>query len=160
MSRTVLRTILLTTAVVAGLLAAPAANASTTRCTDWQPKEFATPGYNTNVEIRLCVEGYTSAHSGYAETRWWDGGDYYKKFDNFDVRIRVERYDADYDSTACSYESSINLFDSNYRICDDGLWVGSGPSGGWSVDGYVAYNLDGDGEGGKTWSLHGTPLVD
>jgi len=157
-SRSVFRTALLAATVVVGFLAAPAANASTTQCTDWQHKEFATPGYNTDVEIRLCVEAYSSAHSGYAETRWWDGGTYYKKFDNFDVRIRVERYDADYDSVGCSYESSINLYDSDYRVCD-GLWVGSGSSGGWSVDGYVAYNLDGDGKGGMTWSLHGTPLV-
>lgn len=31
--------------------------------------------------------------------------------------------------------------------------------GGRSADGYVAYNLDADGEGGKTWSLHGSPPI-
>lgn len=31
--------------------------------------------------------------------------------------------------------------------------------GGWTADGYVAYNLDDDGEGGKTWSLRGSPQI-
>jgi len=141
----------------AGMALAPPAHAAGWTCGSWQHKEFATSGFNTDVDIRFCVKRYTTAHAGFAEIKWRDGAGV-KKFDNFDVRIRLERYDSDYDSTACSYESAINLYESNERECS-GLYSSSSRSGGWSVDGYVAYDYDADGEGGKTWSLRGTALI-
>lgn len=149
--------------VVAGGMATAAkpAEAAGWTCSSWQHKEFPTSGYNTDVDIRFCVKRYTVAHSGYAEVKWRDGGDWTKKFDNFDVKLRLERYDKDYDHATCSLESQINLYESKTGACAIGHYVesDSAKTGGWSVDGYVAYDLDADGKGGKTWSLKGTPLI-
>jgi hypothetical protein len=144
--------------MVLTVLLSPPANAATWTCGSWQDKSFSTSGYNTDVEIRLCITRYTTAHQGFAQIRWTDGGEWVKKFDNFDVRIRLERWDADYDKVSCSFESDINLYESDSDECGY-VYSSSSRSGGWSVDGYVAFDLDADGEGGYKWSLHGSPLI-
>lgn len=144
--------------MVLGTVMSPPAHAATWTCGAWQDRSFSTSGYNTDVEIRLCITKYTTAHQGFAQIRWTDGGDWVKKFDNFDVRIRLERWDADYDKVSCSFESDINLYETGEDECWD-VYSSSSRSGGWSVDGYVAYDLDADGEGGSTWSLRGSPLI-
>lgn len=66
-------------------------------------------GFNTDVDIKLCVTKYsgnTPEHGAYAYIKWRDGGAT-RKFDNFDVRIRLERHDADYARGACDYTSDI-----------------------------------------------------
>ena len=35
----------------------------------------------------------------------------------------------------------------------------SGLDGGWTADGYIKYDITDDGEGPKTWSLHGSPRI-
>lgn len=145
-------------AIGGGATLAPSpALAVTYTCTGWQNKEFATSGFNTDVSIRLCVSAGTSSHRGYADIQWSDGGGV-KKFDNFDVNIRLERYDADHDTKSCGYESAINLYDTGAERCYEVVSY-STASGGWSVDGSVAYDYDADGAGGMTWSLTGTPLI-
>lgn len=149
--------------VVAGGMATAAkpAEAAGWTCSAWQHKEFATSGFNTDVDIRFCIKRYTHLHTGHAEVKWRDGGGV-KKFDNFDVKVRLERYDKDYDHATCSLESSINLHESKSGECVSvyhDVESNSKKKGGWSVDGYVAYDYDADGEGGKTWSLKGTPLI-
>ncbi len=144
----------------AALTAAPAQAAPET-CTGWQHKEFPTSGYNTDVYLKLCVTKYGGnipEHGAYAYTRWRDGGGT-RKFDNFDVRVRLERHNTDYARGTCDYTSEINADSSGGpKRCFGGADT-SPRDGGWTADGYVAYNLDDDGEGGKTWSLHGSPQI-
>lgn len=157
---TALRTCAAGVVAAMGLIgpAATPARAGTTTCTDWQKKEFATSGFDTDVEVRLCVADLTTSHAGYADIKWTDGGDYVKKFDRFDLNLRLERHDATQDTISCKYASTINYHESYSDKCD-GLYVNNGVDGGWSVDGSVRYDYDADGEGAKTWSLHGTPVV-
>lgn len=143
------------------LTPAPAQAAAAEACTGWQHKEFPTSGFNTDVSVKLCVTKYsggTPEHGAYAYVKWSDGGGA-RKFDNFDVRIRLERHDADQAAGACDYTSEINGNSAGGpRYCFGAAHVSS-LDGGWTADGYVAYNLDADGEGGKTWSLHGSPQI-
>ena len=81
-----------------------------------------------------------------------------KKFDNFDLHVRLERYDADKDAVSCDYTSEINASSSGVGYCPGATSTSSG-YGSWSADGYVAFDYDADGEGGDTWSLKGSPLI-
>ncbi|MGH8867445.1 MAG: hypothetical protein ACRDYU_05555 [Actinomycetes bacterium] len=98
-----------------------------------------------------------SSHNAYARIQWEDGGGA-RKFDNFDVHVRVERYDVTKDAVSCDYTSEINASSTGMGYCPGATTTASG-TGYWSGDGYVAYDYDADGEGGKTWSLGGTPLI-
>lgn len=145
----------------AAMTAVPAQAAAREACTGWQHKEFPTSGFNTDVSIKLCVEKDTHGHHlAYADVKWRDGGGggINLKFDNFDVRYRLERYDADYADKACDLTSEIYWNSSGSDSCLP-AYSTSQRDGGWTADGYVAYNLDDDGKGGKKWSLHGSPQI-
>lgn len=142
------------------LMTAPARAAAET-CSGWQHKEFSTSGYDTDVYIKLCVQKYSGdiqEHGATAYTRWRDGGGT-RKFDNFDVRIRLERHNGNQGSGGCDYTGEINGNSSGGPSYCFGVAKVSSADGGWTADGYVAYDYDADGEGGKTWSLHGSPAI-
>lgn len=144
----------------AALTAAPTQAAPET-CTDWQDKEFSTSGLDTDVSIKLCVTKYGGnipEHGAYAYTKWGDGGGA-RKFDNFDVHVRLERNNTVYANGTCDYTGEVNADSSGGpKRCFGGADT-SPRAGGWTADGYVAYNLDADGEGGTTWSLRGSPQI-
>jgi hypothetical protein len=145
------------TAVVGATLLTAAPTQAADTCTTWQDREFSTPGYNTDVEVMLCVFKGGSSHNAYGRIRWEDGGGA-KKFDNFDLHVRLERYDADKDAVSCDYTSEINASSSGVGYCPGATSMSSG-YGSWSADGYVAFDYDADGQGGDTWSLKGSPLI-
>jgi len=118
---------------------------------------FSTPGCNTDVEIKLCVFKSGSSHSAYGHIRWEDGGGA-KKLDTFDLRVRLERHDATKDAVGCDYTSEINASSTGVGYSPGATSTSSG-YGSCSADGYLDFGYDADGEGRKTWSLQGSPLI-
>lgn len=143
----------------ATVLTATPAGADVERCTGWQDRSFSTSGFDTDVEIKLCVDDYYDAHHAISYIKWEDGGGV-RKFDNFDVHVRLERYDADYDKASCDWTYEINNnTSSGSRGCGFMGYSSSSANGGWTADGHVRFDLDADGKGGDTWSLHGSPMI-
>jgi|SRR3954451_11554068 hypothetical protein len=87
--------------------ASPAAAAGT--CSAYQPKEFATRGYDGDVKIRLCVRKSGGVHLAYAEGTWSDGGGAVANFEQFDIHVRIERNDAVKNQNTCSLSGDLNL---------------------------------------------------
>src|SRR5206468_4193275 len=95
----------LTTLGLMGGLTAPA-NATDTRCSSGNSKEFPTNGFNADVKITMCLYRNWSGPGGSDETKWaeahvsWgDSGS--GKFENFDVQVRIEQNDAVIKSGTC-----------------------------------------------------------
>jgi hypothetical protein len=126
-------------------------------CTDWQHKEFSTPGFDTDVSVYLCVAELEGKHLAWGVAKWLDGSGR-KKFDNFDVKVRLERYDADYDTHRCDFTSEINNTYEDSKLCGDAESTSTRNSG-WTADGVVYYDIDSDGRGGFTWNLQGTSKI-
>ncbi|MEV4004831.1 hypothetical protein [Actinomadura sp. NPDC049753] len=140
-----------------GYLAAPAM-AYTEKCTSNQDTTIGTPGTNVSVHIKLCIVDSGGYHQAVAYGTFSGGGGTTDKFDNFDLKVRVERYDSVYDTHTCDFTSLINNNSSSAISCG---WAVSGSSYnyGWSADGAVNYDINLDGLGGKTWNLTGTPTI-
>jgi hypothetical protein len=74
------------------------------------------------------------------------------------VQVRLERNDADYKTDVTNYANLTNLQESGSYYNQTGEY-NSSSTGGWTADGHVVWNVDLDGEGDHTWSLHGSPSI-
>ncbi|WP_216587201.1 nucleotidyltransferase domain-containing protein [Streptomyces brasiliscabiei] len=155
-------------AITSSLVLASPAHAAT-RCSAYQSHSFPTPASDTDVRLRLCV--YINPTSGYAYTTaegtWGDGGGHLQidKFENFDIFLRLERNQATYSGPGLARDltTEINFNDSGSFEDTIGPYVsntgGRLPSGNYTTDGYVKYNINNNGAGSTTWSLTGSPSV-
>ncbi|WP_125804071.1 hypothetical protein [Actinoplanes sp. ATCC 53533] len=148
--------------VTGGVLVGAAPAYADTSCTPKQKKSFATPGYNTDLEVQVCVANSGPHRSAHIQVGWQDGGssstDGDRKFDKLVLHYRLERNDRDYATGSCSIAGRVNTNRSGAWVCGT-TEVTSSLTGGWSGDGYVQYDLDRDGEGSSNWQLTGSPLV-
>ncbi|MFI2431938.1 hypothetical protein [Streptomyces sp. NPDC018693] len=146
-------------------LAATPAHAVDFACT-YQSKTFSTPGDNTFVEIDLCIRRVADGYEATADVDWFNGGtssvDGNRKFDRFEVQVRVEQRvdgsDVVKGSRTCDMQFSINTSPRYGQICSK--FVTHDRTAKWSADGKVVYDIDRDGEGAYTWQLTGSPLID
>jgi hypothetical protein len=137
------------------------------RCSDYNEYRFGTPATDTRVSIRLCVEIINGKGYATAEGSWRDGGSPFQidKFENFDISVRLERNQATYAGPGVVRDltTEINYNDSGtFKNTMGPIYSPSGgslPSGKWTTDGYVTYNINNDGEGSNTLSLPGSPSV-
>ncbi|WP_460066790.1 hypothetical protein [Streptomyces sp. YKOK-I1] len=137
-------------------------------CTLYQEKSFSTPGSDVKVWIKLCIEYYSEG--GYEATAYykWSGSggtdlDDNRKFDQFDIQVRVEQHDPDDGDIV----KAARVCDARYNINTTDSWSGSCPKWyshsralTWSADGTVTYDIDRDGKGAYTWELGGSPQID
>ncbi|MEU5973800.1 hypothetical protein [Streptomyces sp. NPDC047315] len=126
-------------------------------CSATQKKEFATSGYDTDVHLKLCVVPRTGGWLVSADGGWTDGGGV-RKFDNFDIQVRLERNDKDVLVSLCDITAEINRADSGRIQCQTKVHKTENQKG-LSADGKVLYDLDADGAGGYTWALTGSPRL-
>ncbi|MDO0913483.1 hypothetical protein QQM39_22340 [Streptomyces sp. DT2A-34] len=127
-------------------------------CGSEQHREFGTSGYNTDVYIQMCVTRERSNPDKFwasAEGYWIDGGGA-RKFDNFDIKVRLERNDSAILTATCDYTAEINGASSGTIQCKTGSHYTTSQTG-LSGDGWVNFDLDADGLGGDTWELTGSP---
>lgn len=131
-----------------------------TFCTDTQHREFPTSGYNTDVYVKICVQNGYDGDRQYrraiAQGYWQDGGGA-RKFDNFDVVIRLEHFQETFRTKTCDITSEINQHEALNLQCTTGKFYDNSNSGNWTGDGKINFNLDADGNGGSTWQLAGSP---
>lgn len=137
-------------------------------CTSYQDKTFPTPGSDVEVSIKLCIEHYSEG--GYEATAYykWSGSggtdlDDNRKFDRFDLQVRVEQHDPDIGdiiqaSRVCDVRYDINTSGDGSGFCPK--WYSHSRALTWSADGTVTYDIDRDGEGAYTWNLGGSPQID
>ncbi|SCL50572.1 hypothetical protein GA0070606_1656 [Micromonospora citrea] len=138
----------------AALVSATPAQAATS-CSAEQHKEMDTPGANVDVYIKLCFRSHYNDAMAYV--RWADAGGY--EFDNFDLHLRLERNDAVVGMDSFDLTDEINNWGASDSIELYGAPTSVTSGSGWSADGYVKYNIDGDGKGDFTWSLTGSPEI-
>lgn len=153
---------------VAGVatLASTPAFADDYACSGVHEKTFPTPGNDTRVEVKLCIDRGADGYQAYAYVEWWNGGDSNvnddRKFDRFDVQIRVEQHASGSEtvrgSRTCDSQYLINTTGTYGDDC--GKYVVSNRTGTWSADGKIVYDIDRDGNGAYTWDLHGSPQID
>lgn len=158
---------------LSGVMFSGTAHAVTSRCTDIQSRSFSTPGFDPDVNLQVCIqEGpasppetnyrtYTAVVTGSFKD---GGGGSTRKFDNFDLEIRLESRPiggtSDYvDSKAvCDETASLNGLDGGALYCKTGLkmHVNMGPL--LTGDATVRYDVDADGKGAlEPWDLTGSP---
>ncbi|MFJ1805092.1 MULTISPECIES: hypothetical protein [unclassified Streptomyces] len=132
----------------------------------YQDKTFPTPGDDTYVEIELCIQRVADGYEATADVSWFNGGtssvDGNRKFDQFDVQVRVEQYVSGSDdikgSRTCDIRYDVNSFPRSSDRCSK--FVTHNRTATWSADGKVVYDIDRDGEGNSTWNLTGSPRID
>lgn len=154
-------------AIAAPLTIAPPAHAAGPKCSAYQEKTFSTPGGNPTVKLRVCIR-ITPAGKGYiaVEGSWKGGGGPLEvdKFDAFEIRLFLERNQNTYsNNNAGDPTANINNNDSGEYEREIGPFSngtgGSLPSGKWTADGEVRYNINNDGESGYVWPLTGSPSI-
>jgi hypothetical protein len=160
-----------TTALTGTVVFATSPALAATKCSAQQSNEFDTNGFNVDIKISLCVKTVAEVngrHVAYAKGSWGDGGPDTRKFNMFNIHVRLERNNDTKATYVCDLTSSINLYESGtfgksgdshdiihrcWALSDSGL------DGGWTADGYIKYDITDDGEHAKTWSLHGSPGI-
>ncbi|MFF4395853.1 hypothetical protein [Streptomyces sp. NPDC001480] len=158
---------------MSGMLFAGTAHADDSRCSAWQSKTFSTSGFNTDVDLEVCIqEGPASPPS--ASMRKYTavvlgsfkdgGGGSTRKFDNFDLEIRLESRPqgggSDYvDSKAvCDVTALMNREDGSALNCKTSLDMSVNMRQLVTGDATVRYDLDADGKGPRDpWELTGSP---
>ncbi|WP_432092949.1 hypothetical protein [Streptomyces sp. bgisy100] len=123
------------------------------------------PNVAVGVSVNVCISK-TGGNPGtyYATTRTnWYGGFLIpgvKRFDEFSVHLRLEKNNGNKQTIVCDLTRDINTHkwsNGTARKCMQDGYVGS--AGGWSSDGYVVYDYDGDGKGDRKWQLKGSPAI-
>ncbi|MGF0174712.1 hypothetical protein ACQF36_30715 [Streptomyces sp. Marseille-Q5077] len=144
------------------------AHAATECGSSYNVRYFATPGENTSVSIRLCVQIIDGLGYRKVDGIWRDGSGSLEidKFDNFDIHLQLERNDAVYwgnNNIALDLTAEINGSESgSFSKTLGPSYSSTGgklPSGKWTTDGFVNFDINNDGEGGNNWSLTGSPSI-
>ncbi|MEV6301108.1 hypothetical protein AB0M02_16995 [Actinoplanes sp. NPDC051861] len=147
--------------VGAGVLVGSPALAENT-CSRSQRVEFETPGFDTVLRVRICIAHGSPTRGAYAHVDWIDGGDSVedgdRKFDALDIHYQLQAYGIAVAGGACGLAERVNRTESGTFTCPMATFK-SGRRGGWSADGYIAYNLDRDGAGVMRTELEGSPAV-
>lgn len=157
-TKTALGAVALTTAALVAGLGTPAQAAMTHQCHS-NEKSISLPGKpDASITIDLCVWRDGGSYQATADVSWgsWAGmpGN---AFDNFDVQVRLERYDKSKRTYTGDLTYYINAtWSDTFRLSTG--WVKGSPKG-WSADGTVFYDVNNDGRGGKKWDLHGSPQI-
>lgn len=154
--------------VVAALLGAGAGAAvgspalAYSTCSAPQEHEFDTPGFNTDLRVRLCIYHGSPTRGAYAQASWGNGGDNvadnHRKFDSLVIHYELQQFDRTVTAGSCDLATRVNSSESDQFLCET-AYRESSRKGGWSTDGYIVYNLDRDGEGVKRMDLTGSPVV-
>ncbi|MEJ3749228.1 hypothetical protein WEI85_38945 [Actinomycetes bacterium KLBMP 9797] len=149
------------TLAIVGVTALSAAPAQAATCKTSAEKQFDTVGSNVWIKVQLCVEKVaTNTHRAYAYVIW-EGDDLHfgYRFEKFDLKLRLERNDADMDVYTCHAADAINNKATSSKWCGYATSY-STADGGWTADGSVTYNINNDGDGDQApWSLPGTPKI-
>jgi hypothetical protein len=136
----------------------------TKRTKPWEQltvREFPTSGFNTDVELTLCI------HYDYSEKGYWasatghysDGGGL-RKFDRFDIRVGVQRNNRTVLANTDGYARVINATSSGpIQVWARYYRVPQSRKGTFTADARVIYDIDADGEGPKTWDMPGTKPI-
>ncbi|MQA08061.1 MAG: hypothetical protein GEU98_05805 [Pseudonocardiaceae bacterium] len=131
-------------------------------CSAEQRNSVPTPGFDTDFSVKVCVDGAGSdTKRAYIIVGWTDGGDSStdgdRKFDKLRIHQKLERNNTAYDSNSCSIAGKVNRNSSGAESCSSVTYTSSA-RGGWT-GGYLEYDIDRDGKGSFTWSLHGSPVI-
>lgn len=141
------------------------AHAAVTECSDWgrNEKTFSLPNKpDVTANAIVCIENNGADYYAAYITVYWDGGPvwlYGDRFDRFEVDVYRERnqvlkgavYDCDITGEINNLTESSDTCLQPFRHYDTG--------GRWTGDGWIVYNINGDGEGNKYWYLYGSPSV-
>lgn len=155
------------TAVVAGSLAlagaatvgvAPASAATECRT---NTRSLNLPGKpDVKLSVKLCVSGSGTYRTAMAYFSWsgnlgYIGG---TRLNMLWVSIRLERNDGEQSYDSSYYTGSVNAQYSG-SVSLGTTKSGTLPSGGWSADSTVQYDITDDGLSPTTWELTGSPLI-
>ncbi|NUK00565.1 hypothetical protein HRW18_13280 [Streptomyces lunaelactis] len=126
-------------------------------CANYQQKTFPTSGWNTTVSIEVCVQkDSTGVYRARALVHWVDGGS--GKFNNFDLHLRLEKYDVVQKGAVCDFTGEINGQSRGDGFPCETVW-GPGVAGQMTGDATVLYDLKDDGVGEFRWDLGGSPSM-
>ncbi|MFD4835856.1 hypothetical protein ACFWPV_39375, partial [Streptomyces uncialis] len=142
-------------APVLGLAPPAAAAVVVSQCSAEQRRELDTPGFNTDLNIHVCVErDSTGVYRSEVRFRWNESGP--NKFMYMKLHSRLEKYDVVVKGAVCDFT---NAMDSEYgnRECQT-VWA-SGTPGLMTADATLVYDIAGDSSGERTQDLHGSPAI-
>ncbi|WP_157751430.1 hypothetical protein [Actinoplanes derwentensis] len=132
-------------------------------CSEYQSIEFETPGYNTDLRVRLCLTHGSPTRGGYAQVSWENGGDNTsdgsRKFDELVIGYRLIAMNVAVTEGECDLAERVNQSETGLFLCP-AAYHRSTDRGAWGVDGTLDYNLDRDGAGSKRITLTPTPIVE
>jgi hypothetical protein len=156
--RTVGRIFLAFTTAFAGmlLLTSPAHAIDERQCSGTQHREFSTHGEDVDLYVDLCVWRTGSRYDAEATGEWFDGGGV-RKFDAFRLEVRLEKNDAAITYNSCNYVDAVNDREHSGYQCGTASHTGSG--NGWTADGTLLFDYDGDGNGEYFWDLKGSGAI-
>lgn len=123
-------------------------------------RSFSLPNQpDVDVLINLCIYRSTTYARASATIEWTGslgviGG---TRFNDFIVHTNIERYDVIKDSDVCNITTGINSYYNGTRGCYVERY--NVASGGWSADGHVIFDIEGDGTGNFRWDLYGSPVI-
>lgn len=155
----------------AGLLfAAPAQAQNTQRCHQGAPKVIKLPRQaDIRVTEQTCVIRFPvgtdrTKYKAWVYTTWRPAGGGVvrpKLFEDYNVQARLELNQRGADRVlgrrTCKIASIINRRASGTHTCQTNVEGNFGTAGGFTGDGTVVYDVDGDGKGNRSWPLHGSP---
>lgn len=132
-------------------------------CSEYQTIPFETPGFDTDLRVRLCLTHGSPTRGAYAQVSWDNGGDSavdeQRKFDELVIRYRLVSMNAVMAAGSCDLGEKVNLSESGLFMCP-ASYHRSTERGGWTVDGVIEFNIDRDGAGRKQITLTSTPIVE
>ncbi|HWS31482.1 MAG TPA: hypothetical protein VN408_01925 [Actinoplanes sp.] len=132
-------------------------------CSEYQTISFETPGYDTDLRVRLCLTHGSPTRGAYAQVSWENGGDSAvdgrRKFDELVIRYRLVAMNATMVEGSCDLAEKVNLSETGLFMCPAG-YHRSADRGAWGVVGTVEFNIDRDGEGRKQLTLTPTPIME
>jgi hypothetical protein len=121
------------------------------------------------VVVLPCVKRDGSKLYAYLRVDWtpmnWPWLGSARKFDSFKIVAHLERRlngssaDKVIASHTCDITSSINDNNGGVVTCKTPVYTAYDPDYNYSGDGYIAADIDNDGKGESTWSVHGSPLI-
>ncbi|GAA1610851.1 MULTISPECIES: hypothetical protein [Kribbella] len=164
MSRIVKR--LATTALAAavafiGITVLGVSPASATTACHTNTRNVSLPGKpDVKFTVQLCVSGSGTYRHAQAYFSW--SGSYGliggTRFNMVWLDVRLERYDAEKTYASSYYTASV---DAQYSgsVSIGATETGSLPSGGWTADGTLQYDVTDDGNSPYTWELYGSPVI-
>lgn len=132
-------------------------------CSEYQSIEFQTPGYDTDMRVRLCLTHGSPTRGAYAQVSWENGGDNAadgrRKFDELVVHYRLVGMNVPVTGGSCDLAEMVNLSETGLFMCP-ATYHRSTDRGAWGVDGNLVVNIDRDGAGARTLTLTPTPIVE